>query len=111
MAKDQGVKTPAKGSANKAVRTPAAKTGASSPAVAKAAAVKAVDAPKKPRPSPQQFWREVQTEGRKVTWTPWKETWITSVMVAIMIFITAIFFSIVDGSLQFLMQQFLRLAS
>nr|WP_254600814.1 preprotein translocase subunit SecE [Caulobacter sp. S45] len=65
----------------------------------------------KTRTSPQQFWREVQVEGRKVTWTPWKETWITSVMVAIMVVITAIFFSVVDGSLNFLMQQFLRLAS
>ncbi len=111
MAKDQGVKTPAKGSAGKAVRSPAAKGSAPAPAVAKPAAVKVADIPKKPRPTPQQFWREVQTEARKVTWTPWKETWITSVMVGIMIFITAIFFSVVDGSLQFLMQQFLRLAS
>ncbi len=38
-------------------------------------------------------------EARKVTWTPWKETWITSVMVGIMVVITAIFFSVVDGSL------------
>ena len=89
MARDQGVKTPAKGPATKPVRAPAAKR----------------------RTSPQQFGREVQVEGRKVTWTPWKETWITSVMVAIMVVITAIFFSIVDGSLNFLMQQFLRFAS
>ena len=106
MAKDQGVKTPAK--------TPALKTRATTvakPAVPAPAAAKVVPAAPKRRTSPQQFWREVKTEGRKITWTPWKETWITSVMVAIMVVITAIFFSVVDGSLNFLMQQFLRLAS
>ena len=106
MAKDQGVKTPAKTPAPKAARAPVAKAAVPAPAAAKV-----VPAPPKRRTSPQQFWREVQVEGRKVTWTPWKETWITSVMVAIMVVITAIFFSVVDGSLNFLMQQFLRLAS
>ncbi len=105
MAKDQGVKTPAKTPAIKSTRAPVAK--ASVPA---AAAAKTVPAAPKRRTSPQQFWREVQVEARKVTWTPWKETWITSIMVGIMVVITAIFFSVVDGSLNFLMQQFLRLA-
>ncbi len=106
MAKDQGVKTPAKTPATKSTRAPAAKAAVPAPVAAK---VVPAPAPKR-RTSPQQFWREVQVEGRKVTWTPWKETWITSVMVAIMVVITAIFFSVVDGSLNFLMQQFLRLA-
>ena len=105
MARDQGVKTPAKGPATKPVRAPAAKPAA--PVVA----TKAVEAAPKRKTSPQQFWREVQVEARKTTWTPWRETWITSVMVAIMVVITAIFFSIVDGSLNFLMQQFLRFAA
>jgi preprotein translocase subunit SecE len=43
------------------------------------------------------FWREVQAEARKVTWTSWKETWITSVMVGIMVVIAALFFFAVDG--------------
>ena len=106
MARDQGVKTPVKGPAQKAVRAPAAKLAASAPVTAKAAE----PAPRK-RTTPQQFWREVQTEARKITWTPWKETWITSVMVAVMIVITAIFFSVIDGALNLLMQQFLRFAS
>ena len=106
MAKDQGVKTPAKTPATKPARAPAAKAAVPAPAAAK---VVAAPAPKR-RTSPQQFWREVQVEARKVTWTPWKETWITSIMVGIMVVITAIFFSVVDGSLNFLMQQFLRLA-
>ena len=110
MAKDQGVKTPAKGQSARSVRTPAAK-GAITPTTAKPVVAKAVEAAPKRKINVQQFWREVKTEGRKITWTPWRETWITSVMVGIMIFITAIFFSIVDGALNFLMQQFLRLAS
>ena len=67
--------------------------------------------PPKPRVSPGQFVREVRTEGRKITWPSRKETWITSVMVAIMVVISAVFFSIVDGTLSFLLQQALNLVS
>ena len=53
-----------------------------------------VDAPepKKPRTSPMQFISQVRAEGRKVTWPSRKETWITSVMVFIMVIIAALFF-------------------
>ena len=40
--------------------------------------------------------REVRAEARKVTWTSWKETWITSVMVGIMVVMTALFFFGID---------------
>ncbi len=63
--------------------------------VAKAAAT---EAPKKPF-SPVQFGREVRTEARKITWTTRKETWITSVMVFIMVVISAFYFLLVDGLL------------
>jgi preprotein translocase subunit SecE len=63
------------------------------------------------RTTPAQFWSEVRTEARKITWTSWKETWITSVMVALMVVITSVFFMIVDGSLNFLVTQLLKLAS
>ena len=66
--------------------------------------------PKKKVP-PGQFVNEVRAEGRKITWPSRKETWITSVMVFIMVVIAAIFFAIVDGTLSFLMQQALRLLS
>jgi preprotein translocase subunit SecE len=52
----------------------------------------------------------VRAEARKVTWTSWKETWITSVMVAIMVVLTAIFFSGLDGVLGFAMRGVLKLA-
>ncbi|HEY3815509.1 MAG TPA: preprotein translocase subunit SecE [Caulobacteraceae bacterium] len=43
-----------------------------------------------------QFVREVRAEGRKITWPSRNETWITSVMVGIMILITIVFFFAVD---------------
>jgi preprotein translocase subunit SecE len=64
----------------------------------------------KPRTSPAQFANEVRQEARKITWPSWKETWITSVMVFIMVTVTALFFLVADGSLSFLMQQILKLA-
>jgi len=55
-----------------------------------------VQSPAKKPFDPVRFLREVRAEGRKVTWTSWKETWITSVMVGIMVLITAFFFFGVD---------------
>ena len=54
--------------------------------------------PRKPF-NPVQFATEVRAEARKITWTTWKETWITSVMVGIMVLLTALFFFAVDGAL------------
>ncbi len=53
------------------------------------------DAPKK-RTSPAQFFSQVRAEGRKIIWPSRKETWITSVMVFIMVMLAAVFFWIVD---------------
>ena len=66
--------------------------------------------PKKKVPAGQ-FINEVRTEGRKITWPSRKETWITSVMVLIMVVISAVFFALVDGTLSFVLQQALRLLS
>ena len=60
---------------------------------------------------PIQFLREVRAEARKVTWTSWKETWITSVMVAIMVIMTAGFFFGLDVVLNFGMTALLKLAN
>jgi preprotein translocase subunit SecE len=100
MAKDRGVNKPT--SRSKADARPAA---AQPPTVA------ARPAEPKKRTSPAQFFREVRAESRKITWTSWKETWINSVLVLILVSITAVFFLLVDGSLSFLIQQLLRLAS
>ena len=58
-----------------------------------------------------QFAREVRAEARKITWTSRRETWITSVMVAIMVVLAAIYFSLVDGILHFAITQVLKLAA
>jgi preprotein translocase subunit SecE len=64
----------------------------------------------KKRVGPVQFLREVRAEARKVTWTSWKETWITSVMVGIMVVLTALFFFGLDTILNLGMTGVLKLA-
>jgi preprotein translocase subunit SecE len=91
MAKDQG-------------QTPALSRGGRPVAAA------AIEPPKK-RVSIVQFFREVRTEARKVSWTSWRETWITSLMVFIMILITAFFFVVVDIGLRIGMQFILKLGT
>jgi preprotein translocase subunit SecE len=88
-----------------AAQPPAAKSPA-----AKGAAAATPDAPKKPF-NPAQFVNEVRAEARKITWTSRQETWITSVMVFIMVLATAAFFVLVDSGIGFLMKQLLALAS
>jgi len=95
MAKDQGIVQSAMRR-----RTPLATTKA---------AGGPPDAPAKKRVGPVQFLREVRAEARKVTWTSWKETWITSVMVAIMVIMTAFFFFGLDAVFNFGMISILKL--
>lgn len=52
-------------------------------------------APKK-SVSPAQFVREVRAEARKITWPSRKETWITTVMVFMMVVLAAVFFGVTD---------------
>jgi preprotein translocase subunit SecE len=81
--------------------------GSGQGATAAAATTIEVDspAPKKPRVSPGQFLSQVRAEGRKITWPSYKETWITSVMVLIMVTLAAIFFWVVDFGLGALFQR------
>jgi len=94
------------GSTPQAMKNRAAKTAA---AIAPASAL-AQPAPKK-RVSLGQFVKEVRAEARKITWTTRKETWITSVMVGIMVVLTAIFFFGVDAIISFLIAQVLKFAN
>jgi preprotein translocase subunit SecE len=57
------------------------------------------------------FLREVRAEARKVTWTSWKETWITSVMVGIMVVSASLFFFGIDAVFSFAMTQVLKLGN
>ncbi len=95
-------------------RTAAARrAGRPSAPAAKPVGAPAAAAPAAPKPkvSPAQFATEVRQEARKITWPSWKETWITSVMVFIMVTVTAVFFLVSDGALSFLLQQILKLAT
>jgi preprotein translocase subunit SecE len=94
------------GNSPSAIRHRAAKTAAvmASPSAA------ALAAPKK-RTSIAQFFREVRAEGRKVTWTTRRETWITSVMVAIMVVVAMVFFWLVDAGVSLSVNSILKLAS
>lgn len=76
--------------------------GQKTPAAASAGQTVTIDAPApKKRTSPAQFASQVRAEGRKIVWPSRKETWITSVMVLIMVFIAAVFFWVVDTALSF----------
>jgi preprotein translocase subunit SecE len=46
--------------------------------------------------NPLQFVEEVRQETSKVTWPTWKEVWITTVMVLIMVALTSTFFLLAD---------------
>jgi preprotein translocase subunit SecE len=70
----------------------------------------AVPAPKK-KVNPGQFAREVRAEARKITWTSRRETWITSVMVGIMVLLAAIFFWVINSVISLAITQILKLAS
>ena len=53
------------------------------------------------RVSPVQFFQEVRREMAKVTWPTWKETWLTTMMVFIMVGLTMVFFAFVDFVLNY----------
>ena len=46
--------------------------------------------------NPFQLIQEVRQETAKVTWPTWKEVWVTTVMVLIMVAMAAAFFTIAD---------------
>jgi preprotein translocase subunit SecE len=69
------------------------------------------DAAPKKRTSPAQFFSQVRAEGRKIVWPSRKETWITSVMVFIMVVIASIFFWVVDTGLGFAFRYIIALGS
>ncbi len=61
--------------------------------------------------NPITFMQEVRQEVSKVTWPTWKEVWITTVMVLIMVALASIFFLLVDQALSFVVRFVLGLGS
>jgi len=62
---------------------------------------KDLPAPPRRRGNPLTFFQEVRRETSKVTWPTWKETWLTAMMVFIMVGITMVFFFGVDALFAF----------
>jgi len=92
-----------------AMKTRAARAKAA--AVAPAPAASSAPAAPKKRTSPVKFAQEVRAEARKITWTSRQETWITSVMVFIMVALAGLFFFGTDSALGWLVAQVLKFAN
>ena len=54
--------------------------------------------------NPFEFIQQVRQETAKVTWPTWKEVWITTAMVLVMVTLAAIFFTIVDQGIGWAVQ-------
>jgi preprotein translocase subunit SecE len=80
------------------------------PAMSGGAGAVTVDPPRK-KVSVAQFFREVDAERKKITWTTRKETWITSVMVFIMVIVTSLFFFAADLIMSYGVNWILQFAS
>jgi preprotein translocase subunit SecE len=59
--------------------------------------------------NPFHFIEEVRQETSKVTWPTWKEVWITTTMVLIMVALTSVFFLFTDMIISNLVQFVLKL--
>jgi len=58
---------------------------------------------------PLQFWREVRSEARKVTWATRNEVVVSTIMVLMMTTAAAIFFFLVDTIVSFVIRLILSL--
>jgi preprotein translocase subunit SecE len=59
--------------------------------------------------NPFLFIQEVRQEVGKVTWPTWKEVWITTLMVLVMVTLASIFFLLADQILGWVVGQILQL--
>lgn len=59
--------------------------------------------------NPFEFVQEVRQEVSKVTWPTWKEVWITTLMVLVMVSLASVFFLITDQVLGHLVNMVLGL--
>ena len=59
--------------------------------------------------NPLHFIEEVRQETSKVTWPTWKEVWITTTMVLVMVALTSVFFLLTDMVISNVVQFVLRL--
>jgi preprotein translocase subunit SecE len=57
--------------------------------------------------NPVEFIQEVRQEVAKVTWPTWKEVWITTLMVLLMVALASVFFLITDQAIGWLVRMVL----
>jgi preprotein translocase subunit SecE len=62
------------------------------------------------KPSPFKFLQEVRTEADKVTWPTRRETFITTIMVFVMVAATSIFFTVADQIIRVVITYILGIA-
>ena len=54
--------------------------------------------------NPIEFIQEVRQEVAKVTWPTWKEVWITTLMVLLMVSLASVFFLVADLAIGWVVQ-------
>ena len=64
---------------------------------------------KKQSASPLEFLQQVRREGEKVTWTTRNETFVSTIMVLIMVVIMSLFFLVIDQVLRVIIQFILNI--
>lgn len=57
--------------------------------------------------NPLQFFQEVRQEVAKVTWPSWKQVWLTTLMVLIMVTMAAVFFTMADLAIAYVVERFI----
>ncbi|QIB32390.1 preprotein translocase subunit SecE [Ancylobacter pratisalsi] len=59
--------------------------------------------------NPVEFFQQVRTEARKVSWPTRRETLITTAMVFVMVVLASLFFLVADQILSFVIGQLLQI--
>jgi len=57
--------------------------------------------------NPLQFIQEVRQEVSKVTWPSWKQVWLTTLMVMIMVALASLFFTTADLAIAYVVDRFI----
>jgi len=57
--------------------------------------------------NPLQFIHEVRQEVAKVTWPSWKQVWLTTLMVMIMVALASLFFTAADLGIAYVVDRFI----
>ena len=113
MAKTNTTKTKSNKTEKSAKTAPPKETKKVAQASAKVPTAEAreADAPARPRVGPFKFLQQVVRETKLVTWPTWKETYVTTIMVFVMVILSALFFLLIDEVLGNAVSYLLKLAS